>query len=74
MGNDLMPEKVKVDPIGSRSTFRTTEHTAVEGASLEQVMDGKGQVKTRSVRHDLNSGKRVRSPLGNVLGTECNEF
>ena len=56
MGNDLMPEKVKVDPIGSRSTFRTTEHTAVKGARLAQVVDWKGQVKTRSVRHDLNAG------------------
>lgn len=53
MGNDLMPEKVKIDPIGSRSTFRTTEHTAVEGARHVQVVNGKGQVKTRSVRHDL---------------------
>ena len=53
MGNDLMPEKVKIDPIGSRSTFRTTEHTAVKSASHVQVVNGKGQVKTRSVRHDL---------------------
>lgn len=56
MGDDLMPEEVEVDPFGSRSSFRTTEHFAVKGARLVQVMDGKGQVKTRSVRHDLNAG------------------
>lgn len=56
MGNDLMPEEIEIDPLGRRSTFRTTEHSAVKSARLVQVVDGKGQVKTRSVRHDLNTG------------------
>jgi predicted metal-dependent hydrolase len=56
MGDDLVPEEVEVDPFGAGSTFRTTEHTAVKGARPVQVVNGKGQVETRSIRHGLNLG------------------
>ena len=58
MGDDLVPEEVEIDPFVAGSTFRTTEHTAVKGARPVQVVNGKGQVETRSVRHDLKAGLR----------------
>ena len=53
MGDDLMSEEVEIDPLGSGSALRTTEHIAVKGARLVQVVNGKGQVETRSVGHGL---------------------
>ncbi len=56
MGDDLVPEEVEIDPFVTGSTFRTTEHTAVKGARPVQVVNGKGQVETRSIRHGLFVG------------------
>ena len=53
MGDDLMPEEVEIDPFGSGSTLRTTEKSAVKGACLVQVVNGKCQVETRALRHGL---------------------
>ncbi len=56
MSDDLVPEEVEIDPFVAGSTFRTTEHTAVKGARPVQVVNGKGQVETRSIRHGLMLG------------------
>ena len=45
MGDDLVPEEVEIDPFGCRSSLRTTEHTAVKGARLVQVVNGKAKWK-----------------------------
>lgn len=51
MGHDLVSEEVEIDPFGRRSSLRTTEHVAVKGARFVEVVNRKGQVKTRSVGH-----------------------
>ena len=56
MGDDLVPEEIEIDPFGCRSTLRTAEQIAVKGARLVEVVNGKGQVETRSVRHGLKPG------------------
>jgi len=68
MGDDLVPEEVEIDPFVTGSTFRTTEHTAVKGARPVQVVNGKGQVETRSIRHGLMLGSRVRRLWKSVTG------
>lgn len=70
MGDDLVPEEVEIDPFVTRSTFRTTEHTAVKGARPVQVVNGKGQVKTRSIRHGLKLGSMVEESVRSVTGFE----
>jgi hypothetical protein len=52
MSDDLMSEKVEVDPVGSGSSFRTPKHAAVERSCFVQVVNGKGQMKTWSLAHD----------------------
>lgn len=72
MGDDLVPEEVEVDPFGTGSALRTTEHFAVKGARLVQVVNGKGQVKTRSVRHGLSTQATGEESIrAGVLGIEC---
>ena len=55
-GDNLVPEEIEIDPFGCRSSLRTTQHPAVKGARLVQVVNGKGQVETRSVCHGLKPG------------------
>ena len=62
MGDDLVPEEVEIDPFRRRSALRTTKHAAVKRSRLGKVVNGKGQVETRSLAH--GSGWVRRDVMG----------
>jgi hypothetical protein len=49
MSDDLVPEEVKIDPIGRGPSLRTLENSAIERARKRQIMDRKGEMKTGMV-------------------------
>ena len=53
VGDDLVAEEVKVDPLAGRTAFGTPQHAAVKGAGGVQIIDRKGDVKGRQhARHE----------------------
>ena len=45
MGHNLMPIKVKVDPLIRTSPFATAQNVAIKGAGCRKIMHRKGKVK-----------------------------
>jgi hypothetical protein len=45
MGDDLMTEKVEIDPVIARAAFGTAEQIAVENAGLRKVAYRKRKMK-----------------------------
>ena len=43
--DDLMPEKVKINPLVTASAFRTSKQLPVKRTSGREVMDGKSQME-----------------------------
>ena len=51
MRDDLMPEKVEIDPAIGAAPFATAKHVAIESAGGVEVVDRKRKVKGAK-RHD----------------------
>ena len=66
MGDDLMAEKVEIDPLVRTSPLRAAEQAAIECAGLGKVVDGKGEVKRGERRHC--GALRDSRDAGNRLG------
>jgi hypothetical protein len=47
MGDDLMAEKVEVDPLVGTAPLRTTEQFAIESPCRGKIVDREGQVEWR---------------------------
>jgi hypothetical protein len=47
MGDDLVSVEVEIDPGVGAATLGAAEQTAVEGARLAEIGDGKGKMKKR---------------------------
>ena len=45
MGDDLMAEKIEIDPVIARAAFGTAEQIAVESAGLRKVAHRKRKMK-----------------------------
>jgi hypothetical protein len=54
MGDDLMTEKIEINPVRARSSFGTTEQLAVKGARLGKIAHGKGEMKSRPRVHAMS--------------------
>lgn len=51
MRDDLMAEKVEIDPMGVRPAFRAAEQFAVKAPGRIEIVDGKGKVEWRKLAH-----------------------
>jgi len=51
MGDDLMAEKVEIDPFVRGSAFPAAKQLPVKRARLGEIANGKGKVKTGAVWH-----------------------
>ena len=65
MGDDLMPEKVEIDPLRRAPPFRAAEQAAVKGARRVEVVDGKGEMEGREIGHE-RSHSRERGRAGGI--------
>ena len=45
MGDDLMTEKIEIDPFVARAAFRTAEQIAIEGARFGKIAHRKRQME-----------------------------
>jgi hypothetical protein len=52
MRDDLVPEEVEVDPIVRGAALPASQEAAIEGACLDEVADGEGEVKAGPRCHD----------------------
>ena len=45
MRNDLMAEKIEIDPFGGRAAFGTAEKVSIEGPGLGKIAHGKREME-----------------------------
>ena len=62
MGDDLMAQKIKVDPVIALPPLGATQHFAIKAARRLQIVNGKGQMKTGTGHHTLlDQGLQMRA-------------
>jgi hypothetical protein len=47
MRNDLVTEKIEIDPVGARAAFRAAKNAGVERARSCEVVDRKSEMEAR---------------------------
>jgi hypothetical protein len=70
MRNDLMAEKIEVDPMRIASSLAAAQKIAVKSAGRRQIMDGKSEMKTGTFGHGVPfAGKE--SPIAQQRKARC---
>ena len=60
MGDDLVAEKVEIDPLIRVAALGAAERAAIEGAGGLEIVDGKGEVEGGKGGHATNLAPRTR--------------
>jgi hypothetical protein len=65
MRDDLMAEKIEIDPIVRRAPFATSQKLSIEGACFDEIVDRECEMEAGLLRHSMSlaNGTAERSKV-----------